>query len=123
MGTIFGEYLKKLRSDRRITLRSFCEKAGLDPANYSKIERGLLTPPLEESRLASIVKALGCTVEGAEHRELRRLASLDRGQIPPRILSDAEIAGRLPALFRTMEGEPVDEASLKELVDMIQKNG
>ena len=123
MGIAFGEYLRKIRTERRITLRSFCEQAGFDPANYSKIERGMLPPPTEKSRLESIIKALGGAINGEEYRELQRLAAVDRGRIPPHILSDPEVASKLPALFRTMEGDQVDEESLKELVDMIQQNG
>jgi len=41
----FGEYIKDLRVEKEITLREFCKTAGLDPSNWSKIERGIHTPP------------------------------------------------------------------------------
>ena len=41
----FGEFIKQLRLQNRITLREFCRLAGIDPSNWSKIERGMLQPP------------------------------------------------------------------------------
>jgi transcriptional regulator with XRE-family HTH domain len=117
----FGEYIKNLRLARRITLRAFAEIVGADPANYSKLERGKLPPPADPTRLEPYRKALGLDSESPEWREAIRLASLDRGELPPRIISNATLMAKLPALFRTLEGEPVDEATLDELVAMLRK--
>ncbi len=117
----FGEYLKTLRLERRLTLRTFCIEVGVEPGNYSKMERGLLSAPKGETKLAPYRKALGLTEDSPEWRELVRLSSLSRGEIPNRILSDKELVGKLPALFRSLEGEAVDEKVLDELVAAIRR--
>src|SRR5436305_11422429 len=104
MAAGFGGYVKQQRLARRLTLRAFCEAAGVDPANYSKLERGLLVPPRDPEKLKPYERALGLAPDSPEAREMRRLAALDRGELPPGVLSDPELVGKLPALFRTLEG-------------------
>jgi len=120
MEEVFGQYLRALRLQRGIGLREFCLRLGADASNYSKLERGLLNPP-EEARVADIESALGLEHKSDESRELRRLAALGRGMIPTAVLSDMELAGKLPLLFRTLEGDAVDEEKLDEVVAMIRK--
>jgi transcriptional regulator with XRE-family HTH domain len=117
----FGDLVKRLRLDRRITLRAFSVAVGMDPANYSKLERGLLQPPRDSKKLEKFERALGVTADSEMSRELRRLAALDRGELPPRVLSDNELVGKLPALFRTLEGDPIDEKLLDDLIETIRR--
>jgi transcriptional regulator with XRE-family HTH domain len=119
--TTFGNYVKQLRLDRRITLRAFSEEVNMDPGNYSKIERGRSDPPRDGAKLDQFRKALGLDSNSEEWRELRRLAAIDRGELPPRILNDQQLMAKLPALFRTLEGEPIDEALLDELIATIKR--
>jgi transcriptional regulator with XRE-family HTH domain len=123
MTAAFGEFLKQRRLERRLTLRAFCEAAGVDPANYSKLERGLLLPPRDAGKLKPYEEALGLTPESPEAREMRRLAALDRGELPPGVLADPDLVGKLPALFRTLEGDPVDDRLLGELIETIRQHG
>lgn len=44
----FGESLRQLRKDRRITQRELASKIGVDFSYISKIETGALEPPSEE---------------------------------------------------------------------------
>lgn len=46
--TEFAKRLKDARISKGITLREFCLDNGLQPANMSKYERGLLKPPCPE---------------------------------------------------------------------------
>ena len=41
----FGEFVRQLRIDREISLRQCCLDLEVDPSNWSKLERGLATPP------------------------------------------------------------------------------
>lgn len=116
----FGEYLKQLRLERKQTLREFSQRVQADPSNYSKLERGLLYPPSDE-RLGVYEQALGLETDSQQARELRRLAAIGRGMIPPAILSDRDLAGKLPLFFRTLEGEPLTEEKLDEVVEMIRE--
>ena len=116
MEQTFGALLRRLRIDRRMSLRSFSQAAGLDPANCSKLERGLLPPPRDEERLAALATALDLRATSSESRELRRLAALDRGEVPQAVLGDRRLLDKLPALFRTLEGDPVDDEVLDDLI-------
>ena len=121
MNNPFGAFVKSRRIDRRITLRTFSESLGYDPANYSRMERGQLMPPTSADKLAAIARELGIHRDSADFREMVRLASLGRGEIPPAILSDHEVMAKLPVLFRTLEGDRVDSAVLDELFDTMKR--
>ena len=41
----FAWFLQSLRHQQQLPLRRFCERFGLDPGTYSKMERGLRPPP------------------------------------------------------------------------------
>ncbi|HET6383076.1 MAG TPA: helix-turn-helix transcriptional regulator [Armatimonadota bacterium] len=119
MDETFGAYIKRLRLERNLSLREFCLRIKADPSNYSKLERGLHYPP-EDARLSIYEEALELEPDGAETRELRRLAALGRGMVPPGVLSDQELASKLPLFFRTLEGEPLNEEKLDEVIEMIR---
>ena len=54
----FGERVRELRTERKITLRSFAKMIGVSPTYLSKMERDEDKPPSEKKVLA-IAKALG----------------------------------------------------------------
>jgi transcriptional regulator with XRE-family HTH domain len=118
MEETFGDFIKRRRLEHRLTLRGFSTAVGMDPANYSKLERGLLAPP---KQLARFERALGLAPDSPESRELRRLADLGRGKIPSGVLNDRELVRKLPALFRTLEGDPVDDTLLADLIETIRR--
>lgn len=120
MVNVFGEYLKQLRLSRNLTLRSFCEANGFDPGNYSRLERGLLPPPRDENKLEPYRSALNLEASSLEWLELRRLAAIGRGEIPATILTNVEIAQKLPAFFRTLEGGSVNPEELEELIKTLR---
>jgi transcriptional regulator with XRE-family HTH domain len=113
--------MKERRLQRRQTLRAFCEANNLDPANYSKLERGKLPPPRDPVKLAAYAEALGIEPHTPQWREFHRLASLSRGELPAGVLSDSQLVAKLPALFRTLEGDPVPEEVLDELIATIRQ--
>src|SRR5689334_20465661 len=94
MANTFGEFVRQRRAERRLSLRAFCAAAGVDPANYSKMERGKLPPPRDGAVLNRFRSALGIAAGSPEDREMVRLASLDRGELPPQILSNQELVGK-----------------------------
>ena len=51
MTLIFGKTLKKLRAEKELSIREICKKVNYDPSNWSKIERGKLSPPSNEGTL------------------------------------------------------------------------
>ena len=56
---MFGELIKKIRTEKRLGLREFCLAADFDPSNWSKVERGVSSPPQDQKILNRIVAILG----------------------------------------------------------------
>jgi transcriptional regulator with XRE-family HTH domain len=121
MAETFGDFVRERRLAVRITLRGFCEAVNVDPANYSKMERGKSLPPRDSATVDRFRRALGIEPNSADARELERLAALGRGNLPHRVLGDEELMRKLPAFFRTLEGDPVDDELLDELIETIRR--
>jgi transcriptional regulator with XRE-family HTH domain len=122
MSAAFGKLLKKLRMERGLTLREFCQTNGIDPGNYSRLERGLFPPPQKQELLAKYATALGLKRGSDEWLEFFDLAATSRGQIPSDLLSDDAVVEKLPVLFRTLRGSPVPVDKLDELVKKIRES-
>lgn len=120
MSNVFGNYLKKLRSERQLTLRAFCEANGFDPGNYSKIERGLLQPPRDEQKLESYRVAFKLSHDSNEWQELQRLASISRGEIPLGVMGNTGVVEKLPALFRTLESGSISATDWDKLIATLE---
>src|SRR5713101_1542862 len=118
----FGANLKKLRISIGLTLRAFCIKNGLDPGNYSRLERGLLAPPRSEEKLKEYARALGLKRGTDEWLEFFDQAAASRGELPKDILSDAQVVEKLPVLFRTIRGSQISAKKLDELVERIRRS-
>lgn len=78
-------------------------------------------PPTNPEKLGAFARVLGIPRESDEYREMVRLASMSRGEIPPAILSDEAVLAKLPVLFRTLEGDKVDGEVLDELFEAMRK--
>lgn len=120
--TIFGEFFKKKRVEKGLTLRSFCLKNGFDPGNISKIERGLLVPPSSRDKLEIYAKALGLKPGSADWVEFFDRAAACKGEIPFEIMSDSQLVEKLPLIFRTIRGKRVTDKQLEELAELIRKS-
>ena len=114
----FGDLAKKLRIRQKKTLRQFCVKHGHDPSNWSKVERGINSPPKNRNTLELWATELGLRQGTEEWRDFMYQADVARGDIPREILDDEELVARLPVFFRTVRGAELDE---KELDDLIMK--
>jgi len=119
----FGAFIK----DRRITntgmsLREFCLANGIDPGNFSKLERGMMEPPNGEETLARYAEALKIERNSDDWFRLFDLAAAERGRIPHDLLNDSELVGKLPAVFRTLRQRRVDDDDLEELAQLIRRS-
>ena len=108
----FGDFVRARRTELGLPLRVFCERNGIDPSNWSKLERGRLQPPQGET-LTKYARALKLKAGSSEWYELKDLAAVEAGRIPPD-LTDKEIAGKLPVLFRTLRDSAKDGGRDKE---------
>jgi transcriptional regulator with XRE-family HTH domain len=118
---MYGEFVKNRRVDKGIGLREFCKALGVDASNWSKVERGLLSPPQDEAKLRKIAELLGIEVGSATWIEMKDLASISAGSIPDDILSDENVLKSLPIFFRTLRSDKPTSDELDELISMIRK--
>lgn len=116
----FGETVKRLRLERKQTLRQFCFEFGHDPSNWSKIERGVNPPPRDETTLARWAADLGLKGGTSDWEDFMDRASVSRGQIPKDIMSDEKLVEKLPVFFRTVRGAELDNETLDSLIETIR---
>ncbi len=118
---MFGESIKEARLMKDIGLREFCRLLSIDASNWSKVERGLLSPPQDEKKLKQIAKILEIDTKSEQFSELKDMASVGSGIIPKDILSDKEVVDSLPMFFRTVRSEKPSTEELRRLIDKIKK--
>ena len=122
MSKQFGALLKQHRFAMGKTLREFCLEHGLNPGNYSKLERGKLPPPQGSELIEKYAAALGLERGSDAWLELFDVASAERGEIPQDLMSDEEVVDKLPMVFRTIRGKPVSDEQLKEFVELVRRS-
>ncbi|HCL00460.1 MAG TPA: hypothetical protein DHW42_10210 [Candidatus Marinimicrobia bacterium] len=115
----FGDLVKDIRVKKRMTLRTFCKLTQIDPGNWSKIERGILSPPKSREVLNQIACVLNIEKNSDEYNALFDYAAI--GHIPIEI-TEQQILQKLPMFFRTARGEQPSEEELKSLIEIIRKD-
>ena len=119
VNSTFSEFFRQKRVNMGLTLRSFCEKFGLDPAYISRLETGNLNPPKDRDKLVALAQALGIKEETTEWVEFFDQAYLAKGEIPQDILTGQSSSKYLPLLFRTARGKKLSKQKLQELIKLI----
>jgi len=117
MKTTFSNFIHTKRIAAGLTLREFCRLSGFDASNWSKVERGLLTPPQSKKILNEIATTLKIKEGSQEYKEIIDLAALSS---IPEDLIESEILEQLPVFFRTVRGEKPTEEELKTLLNKIR---
>jgi len=114
----FGALLKDIRIAKGLTLRQCCELLGVDPSNWSKLERGITPAPKDPA----IVEAWADTLElkGDTRQSFLDTAVLSRRELPADIASDEKVMAALPAFFRAARGSELDDAALKQFVEDVR---
>ena len=120
---MYGEFVKERRIGKGIGLREFCKVIGVDASNWSKVERGLLSPPQDEERLRKIAEILDIEFGSDAWTEMKDLANIGAGIIPRDILSAEGMLRSLPIFFRTLRSDKPTSKELDELISMIRKEG
>src|SRR5450759_5169301 len=116
MKSLFANFIREKRIDAGLTLREFCRLAGFDASNWSKIERGIKTPPQSKNVLDEIASVLKIKEGSQEYKELMDLAALST---VPEELIESEILEQLPVFFRTVRGEKPTAEELNTLITKI----
>jgi len=115
----FGEFIRDLRIEKKLTLRKFCRMAKLDPSNWSRIERGLAPPPKSKIVLLGIAKILKIEEGSEEYNTLFDLAAISH--IPIDLVSDEKVLDNLPVFFRTIRGEKPSRKELENLIKIMKE--
>jgi transcriptional regulator with XRE-family HTH domain len=116
----FGQILKELRIKKGLTLRNACRILNYDPSNWSKIERGRMSPPSDEKILKKWAKTLGLSKEKSVHEFIDK-ANLTQGIIPQDILSQGKAVDFLPAFFRTLRNKKPTKKEIDQLIKLIKR--
>lgn len=117
----FGQFLRRKRTERRLTLREFCRRYGLDPGNISRIERGVLPPPQSEEVRSRYATALGIEKGSDDWLTFCDRAAAESGKLPDDVAGDERILGQLPMLFRTIRDAKLGADELQRLIDIIRE--
>lgn len=115
----FGKELKILRIEKGLTLREICQKVDYDPSNWSRIERGRLSPPSNEGTLKKWANVLGISKNARKLREFIDDAMIAQGIIPGDILSQKDAVKYLPAFFRAVRTKKPNKEEIDKLIDTI----
>ena len=116
---MFTETIKSLRLQKRLTLRDFCAQVGLDPSNWSTVERGVNPPPGDIGLLERLADFF--ELAGPEKLAFMDEAALQRREIPLDVADNLILQKALPAFFRAARGHELTEAELTSLADDIRK--
>ncbi|KQC11958.1 MAG: hypothetical protein APR63_03635 [Desulfuromonas sp. SDB] len=117
---MFGEFVKKMRLEKDLSLREFCRRIDEDPSNWSKIERGILNPPKEET-LAKIAEVLDIKKDSEQWKKLIDLSQISSATIPSYIMENKEVLNYLPAFFRTVESVKPTKEEIESLIESLKK--
>lgn len=119
----FDDFFESLRQRNRLTLREFCKKAKADPANISRMERGMIPPPKNRTILERYATTLGLQEGGEDWQTFFDLAAVALGTVPKDLLSDRELVKTLPAFFRTLRGQKPTPEEMNRIAEKIRKDG
>lgn len=115
----FGNILKNLRIQKGFSLRKICQLTGYDPSNWSKIERGKISPPSDEKILSRWARFLGLK----DRKDIQGFideAIIAQGIIPEDILSRSNAVDYLPAFFRTLRNKKPTKEEIDRLIELIR---
>ncbi len=115
----FGFLLNKVRTENNLSIREVCKMVNYDPSNWSKIERGLISPPSDEGTLKSWAKEMKIQKENIH--DFIDSAQIAQGIIPDDILDRAEMLELMPAFFRTVRNKKPSKEEIDRLVNLIKK--
>ena len=119
----FGEFMESVRQRSHLTLREFCKRAGCDPANISRMERGLMPPPKSRDILERYAQVLGIAEASDDWYTFFDLAAVDQGMMPADIMHDDELVRALPVFFRTLRGQKPTRDELVRIAEKVRKGG
>ncbi|HKL86330.1 MAG TPA: helix-turn-helix transcriptional regulator [Treponemataceae bacterium] len=119
---MYGEYIKKARLAKNLSLREFSRQINEDPSNWSKVERGLLSPPKEHQKTLVIATVLGIQEGSDEWNKIEDYGAVDSATIPEYIMNNAEALELLPAFFRTVGSLRPSKEEIERLIGKLKED-
>lgn len=120
----FGDFFRQKRLNLKLTLRSFCERYGFDPAYISRLENNVIKPPREDSKLQALAISLQLKKETEEWVIFFDLAYTANEEISKDIKKAIpDLNSLLPAFLRTSNNKKISGEKAKELIDFLKKGG
>ena len=116
----FGSLLYDLRIKKELTLREMCRRVNYDPSNFSKIERGIMSPPADKKTLSLWAKILGLKNNTKEFDNFIYNANVAQGIIPSEIMEEKELVANLPAFFRTLKNKKPTKDDMDKIIRFIK---
>jgi transcriptional regulator with XRE-family HTH domain len=117
----FGDTVRQRRKELRLGLREFAQRAGMDPGNLSKIERGRLGAPQSDEILDRICEALEWRPGSDAANALKDQAAIENGHIPAAVLQDEVVMAKMPLLLRTLQNRQLEPQELDRLIELIRE--
>ncbi|MEW6302348.1 MAG: helix-turn-helix transcriptional regulator [Verrucomicrobiota bacterium] len=99
---LFGPLVRQLRIRQGLKLQEFCDRHGYACSNWSKYERGLIQPPVDETILRQWATQLGLTEGSEEWLRFFDYAAVDAGRLPAYLLGDEERKRRILEFLREL---------------------
>lgn len=118
----FGKLLKDYRNKKELSLREVCKLVSYDPSNWSKIERGLMSAPIDDKVLSLWAKTLGLVKKSDDYNNFIDEAHISQGIIPADISANDNIVEYLPAFFRTLRNKKPTKKEIDDLIKLIKDN-
>ena len=117
----FGEMVRRIRLEQKLTLREFCLAHGFDPGNISKIERCVLPPPRHDDILSRYASALGIKSGEETWFTLLDCAAAESGDIPSDLKKDERLLRCLPIIVQSIRGDKLERKDIDRLVEIIRE--
>ena len=118
----FSQLFKRYRM-KKGTVRQFAKENDYDIAYISRLENGVTMPPKDSGKLKKLALALGLVENSNGWREFMDLASMAKNELPEDLKDDVRVSAMLPAFYRTLRNEKLDESEAEKLIKLIKESG
>lgn len=119
---MFNDYFKQRRKQLGYTVRKFALEKKLDAGYISRLENGLMQPPADEGKLRNLAIALDLKQNTEEWEKFMDLAAIARNEVPVDLRSNEYITKVLPAFYRSVRNQQLDESDINKLIDLIDES-
>ncbi len=116
--TVFGEYLREMLMEKRMSLRELSRRSKIDVSNLSKMERGVVYPPQKRQTLIKIASAI--ELDEQQKQRLIELAALVNGMVPVD-LSHVKKNKAIPLLLRAINNKKLGEEQVEKLARLVEQ--